>query len=86
MRIIRVANYPYYHIRAKNYILADRELLKLQWQKRQFRELIEPRIEKAITVVAVVSSLQTSQRGAAPCYHALGRTLVLSYHFMHVDL
>ena len=34
----------------KNYILADRELLKLQWQKKQFRELIEPRYEKAITV------------------------------------
>ena len=34
----------------KNTFLADRELLKLQWQKTQFRDLIEPWIEEAITV------------------------------------
>ena len=44
-------NYPYYHYIGKNTFLADRELLKLQWHKMQFRELMKPRIEKAITVV-----------------------------------
>ena len=53
------ANYPYYHIRAKKitFSLADRELLELQWQKMQFHELIEPRIEKAITVLFILSVL-----------------------------
>ena len=49
-QIIRAANYPYYHYIEKKYISSHREL---QWQKMQFRELIEPRIEKAITVLQV---------------------------------
>ena len=44
-------NYPYYHIKAKNTFLASRELLKLQWQKMQFCELIELRIEEASTII-----------------------------------
>ena len=63
--IIRGANYPCHHIRAKNIFLIDRELLKLQWQKMWFRELIEPQIEKSITVCCFITVTYIPRAGAS---------------------